>query len=130
MDGGSCDVIRQRMEKEVQYDCEIQSFMLRKTIKIRGEQDENGEWRKLLRMGKTLQLETHSLYRPLNSIRVTKSRVFGWTGHVIAIGNSCSIVFRIFTGKPTGKRTIGRRKCRKEDNIRMDLKKTGVEVRN
>ena len=31
--------------------------------------------------------------------------------------------FKILTGKPTGKRPLGRPRRRWEDNIRMDLKK-------
>ena len=33
-------------------------------------------------------------------------------------------------GKPTGKRSLGRPRCRWEDNIRMDLKEIGVNTRN
>jgi hypothetical protein len=31
-------------------------------------------------------------------------------------------VFKILTGEPTGKRPLGRPRCRWEDGIRMDLK--------
>ena len=34
--------------------------------------------------------------------------------------------FRIFPGKPTGKRPLGRPWCRWEDNIRMDLEEMGI----
>jgi hypothetical protein len=34
-------------------------------------------------------------------------------------------VFRVFVGKPEGKRPLGRARRRWEDNIRMDLKKVG-----
>ena len=33
--------------------------------------------------------------------------------------------FKIFTGKPTGKRLLARLRRRWEDNIRMDLKEIG-----
>ena len=36
--------------------------------------------------------------------------------------------FKILTGKPTGKRPLGRPRCRWEDNIRMNLKKS-VSIR-
>ena len=37
----------------------------------------------------------------------------------------------ILTGKPKkGKRPLGRSMCRWEDNIRMDLKEIGVNMRN
>ena len=38
--------------------------------------------------------------------------------------------FKILTGKPTGKRLLGRPRCRWEDNIRMDLKEIGINTRN
>ena len=38
--------------------------------------------------------------------------------------------FKILIGKPTGKRPLGRPRCRWEDNIRMDLKEIGINTRN
>jgi hypothetical protein len=38
--------------------------------------------------------------------------------------------FKILSGKPTGKRHLGRPKRRWEDSIRMDLKETGRSTRN
>ena len=38
--------------------------------------------------------------------------------------------FKILTGKPTGKRSLGRPRCRWEDNIRMDLKEICINTRN
>ena len=37
--------------------------------------------------------------------------------------------FKIPTSKPTGKGTLGRPKRRREDNIRMDLKEIGMNMR-
>ena len=37
--------------------------------------------------------------------------------------------FNILTDKPTGKRPLGRRGRRWEDNIRMDLKEIGIKTR-
>ena len=37
---------------------------------------------------------------------------------------------KFLTGKPTGKRPLRRSRCIREDNIRMDPKKTGVNTRN
>jgi hypothetical protein len=34
-------------------------------------------------------------------------------------------MYRVFVGKPEGKRTLGRQRHRWEDGIRMDLRKTG-----
>ena len=38
--------------------------------------------------------------------------------------------FKILTGKPTGKRLLGRPRHRWEDNIRMDLEEIGINVGN
>ena len=55
-----------------------------------------------------------------------KSRRLRWTGHVARLeGRS---VFKILTGKPTGKRPLGRPRHIWEDNIRMDLKKKNVSI--
>jgi hypothetical protein len=40
------------------------------------------------------------------------------------------IVFKILTGKPTGKRPLGRSRRRWEDNIRMDLEEIGIKAGN
>ena len=37
---------------------------------------------------------------------------------------------KILTGKPTGKRPLGRSRFRWEDNIRIDLKELGINTRN
>ena len=38
--------------------------------------------------------------------------------------------FKISTGKPTGKRPLGRSRRRREDNIRMDLEEIGISAGN
>ena len=38
--------------------------------------------------------------------------------------------FKILTGKPAEKRTLGRPRLRWEDNIRMELKEIGINTRN
>ena len=38
--------------------------------------------------------------------------------------------FKILTGKPTGKRPLGRPRRRWEDNIRMDLEEIGINSGN
>ena len=38
--------------------------------------------------------------------------------------------FKILTGKPTGKRPLGRPRCRWEGNIRMDFKEIGINTRD
>ena len=38
--------------------------------------------------------------------------------------------FKILTGTPTGKESLGRLRRRCEENIRMDLKETNINTRN
>ena len=38
--------------------------------------------------------------------------------------------FKMLTGKPTGKRLLGRSRRRWEDNIRMDLEEIGINAGN
>ena len=64
--------------------------------------------------------ELHSLYRSHNIVRLIKSRRLKWAGHVARMEEGTS-AFKILTGKPTGKRPLGRPRRRWEDNIRMDL---------
>ena len=82
--------------------------------------DENGEWRRLHNE------ELHGLYRSPNIVRVIKSRKLRWAGHVARIEESRS-AFKMLTGKPTGKRPLGRPRRRWEDNIRMDLEEIGMK---
>ena len=58
-----------------------------------------------------------------------KSRRVRWAGRVIRMEESRN-AFKILTGKPTGKRLIGRPSPKWEDNIRMDLKEIGASARN
>ena len=69
------------------------------------------------------------MYRSLNIVRVIKSRILRWAGHVARIEEGKS-AFKILTGKPTGKRHLGRPRRRWEDNIRMDLEEIGINAGN
>ena len=66
--------------------------------------DEIGEWRRLHNE------ELHSLYRSPNIVRVIKGRL-RWTWHVTRMGEG-GTAFKILTGKPTGKRPLGRSRRR------------------
>ena len=69
------------------------------------------------------------MYRSPNIVRVIKFRRFRWAGHVARMEEGRS-AFKILTGKPTGKRSLGRPSRRWEDNIRMDLEEIGINAGN
>ena len=54
--------------------------------------------------------------------RVIKSRRLRWAGNVVRMEESRR-AFKILTGKPTGKRPLGRPRRRWEGNIRWTLKR-------
>jgi hypothetical protein len=79
-----------------------------------------GGWRRL-------QYEDlYNLYTSPNIIRLVKSMRMRWVGHVAHVGDMRN-ANNILVGKSEGKRPF--RRCRHiwEDNIRMDLRKTGWE---
>ena len=63
---------------------------------------------------------------PPNIVRAIKSRNLRWTGHVASMEEGRS-AFKVFTGKPTGKRALGRPRRRWEKNLVMDLKEIGYQ---
>ena len=49
------------------------------------------------------------------------------------VSEKCIVIrsaFKVLTGKPTGKRPLGRPRRRWEDNIRMDLEEIGINMGN
>ena len=62
-------------------------------------------------------------------VREIKSETLIWAGHVARMGDDSSSL-RILKCKPTGKRPLGRPRCRSEDNIRIDLKEIGINTWN
>jgi hypothetical protein len=79
-----------------------------------------GEWRKLHNE------ELHILYSSKNIIRQIKSRRMRWAGHVARMGGERN-VYRVFSGKPEGKRPLGRPRRKWEDRVRIDLREIGSE---
>ena len=77
-----------------------------------------GEWRKL--HNEMLS----DLYSLPNIVRVLKSRIMGWAGHVARMEEGRG-VYRVLMGKPEGKRPLRRPRHRWEDNIKMDLQEVG-----
>ena len=77
-----------------------------------------GEWRKLHNE------EPNDLYSSPNIVRLIKSRIMRWAGHVARIEEGRA-VHKVLVGKPEGKRPLGRPRRRWEDNIKMDLQEVG-----
>ena len=77
-----------------------------------------GEWRKVRNE------ELNDQYSSPNILRVIKSRRMRWVGHVANMEKRKGL-YRIFVGKPEGKRPLGRLRRRWEDNIKMDLQEVG-----
>jgi hypothetical protein len=77
-----------------------------------------GEWRELHNE------ELNDLYSSPNIIQVNKSRRMRWVGHVARMGEGRG-AYRILVGRPEGMIPLGRPRCRREDNIKMDLQEVG-----
>jgi hypothetical protein len=73
--------------------------------------------------------ELQSLYSSPGIVGVIKSRRLRWTGHVVRVGEGRG-VYRVLVGRPEERRPLGRPRCGWEDNIRMDLKETGIDGAN
>ena len=69
------------------------------------------------------------MYRSPNIVRVIKSRRLRSAGYVARMEKGRN-AFKILTGKPTGKRPLGRPRRRLENNIRMDLEEIGINAGN
>jgi hypothetical protein len=115
----------------VLYGCEMWSlthilrvFANRVLRKILGsEREEDGSWRKMHND------ELHGLFSSPNIVRAIKSWSMRWVGHVACIGKGRD-VYRVFVGRSKGKRTLGRQWLRLEDNMKMDLRETGIKGGN
>ena len=69
------------------------------------------------------------IFKSINIIRMIKSRRLRWAGHIARREEGRS-AFEILTGKPTGKRPLGRTRRRWKDNIRMYLEEIGINAGN
>ena len=67
--------------------------------------------------------------RSPNVIRVIKSRSLRGAGHVARMEEGRR-AFIILSGKPTGKRPLGRPRRRCEDNIRKEIEEIGINAGN
>jgi hypothetical protein len=81
-----------------------------------------GDWRKLHNE------ELHYLYSCPDIVRQVKSKRMRWAGHVARMGEERN-VYRVFVGKPEGKRRpLLRPRHRWECGIRMDVREIGWGV--
>jgi hypothetical protein len=80
-----------------------------------------GGWRKLHNE------ELHNLYSSPSIIRIIKSRRMRWVGHVARMGEKRNMCW-LLVGKPEGKRSLGRPRCRWIDNIKMNPLEIGLNV--
>jgi hypothetical protein len=64
------------------------------------------------------------LYSSPSIIRKIKSRRIRWAGHVARIGEKRN-AYRLLVGKPEGRRPLGRPRCKRFVNIRMDIVEVG-----
>jgi len=64
------------------------------------------------------------MYCSTNIIQMIKSRRKEWTGHVACVGERRG-TYCAFVGTPEGKRPLGRRRRRREDNIKMEHQEVG-----
>jgi hypothetical protein len=69
--------------------------------------------------------ELGDLYSSPSIIRIIKSRMMRWEGHVARIGEKRKAC-RLLVGKPDVKRPLGRPRRRRVDNIWMDLGEAGL----
>jgi hypothetical protein len=67
--------------------------------------------------------EFNDLYTLPNIVRVLKSRRMRWAGHVAGMEERYLQCF--FGGEPEGRRPLGRRRRRWEDNIKLDIQEPG-----
>jgi hypothetical protein len=68
--------------------------------------------------------ELYGLYFAPYIIRAIKSRRMRWAGHVTGVEERRGANW-VLVGKREGKRPLGTRRRKWEDNIKMDLKKVG-----
>jgi len=91
----------------------FENMVLRRIFGLRRD-EVTGEWRRLHNE------ELNDLYSSPNIVRVIKWRRMRRAGNVARMGEERG-VYRVLVGKPDGRRSLGRPRCRWVDNIRMDL---------
>jgi hypothetical protein len=74
-----------------------------------------GGWRKLHNE------KLHNLYCSPNTIRMIKLSRMGWAGHVARVEERKN-VYRVLVRNPEGKRPVGTRRHKWDDDIKVDLR--------
>jgi hypothetical protein len=87
------------------------------------KREEDGSWTKLHND------KLHNLYSSPHIVGVIKSRRIRWEGHVARMGEGRG-VYRVFVGRPEGKRPLERPRRRWEDNIKKELREVGIDGAN
>jgi hypothetical protein len=115
----------------VLYGCETWSLTLREERRLRvsenrvlrrmfgSKKDEVSRERRKLH-----NEELNDLYSSPNIVRVVKSRIMRWVGHVARMGER-RVIHRVLGRKHDGKRPLVRPRHRWEDDIKMDLREVG-----
>jgi hypothetical protein len=118
----------------VLYGCKIWSLILREEHRMRvfensvlwifgPKREEDWLWRKLHND------ELYRLFSLPNIVRVIKSRMMMWAGHVERMGEGRG-TYRVLVGRPERKRPLGRRRRTWENSIIMDLRDIGIDGTN
>jgi hypothetical protein len=76
-----------------------------------------------------MDTEIHSPYSSTNTVRVIKSRRMRWAGHVARMSEGRG-VHRVWVWRPEGKRPLGIRRSKWEDNIKQYLREIGIDGAN
>jgi hypothetical protein len=97
-------------------ECRLSVFESRVLRRVCGpERDEvTGEWRRLHNE------ELYALYSSPNIIQVIKSRRMRWAGHVASMTER-EDAYKDLVGTHEERSSLGRPRCRLEDNIEVDL---------
>jgi hypothetical protein len=102
----------------------LRVFENRVLMRIFGpKREEDRAWKKMHNN------ELHSLHSSPNIVRVIKSRRMRWAGHVARMREGRG-VYSVLIARPKGKRSLERPRHRWEDNIKMNLRETGIDGAN
>jgi hypothetical protein len=91
----------------------FENRVLRKKFRLK-RNDVTGDWKILHNE------DLNDPYSSPNIIRVIKSRIIRWAGHVAHRGDRRS-AYRGLLGRPKCGRPLGRHRRRREDNIKVNL---------